>query len=119
MANTTEQKRKSAEYMRNYWLNNPDKRNAHKKMVRNNMAERRTILKTLYQEWRSGGCIVCSEKAICCLVAHHINPSNKDFEISIGIKSGKKIDTIIRELEKCVCLCENCHRKCHAGLIRL
>ena len=30
-----------------------------------------------------------------------------------------KFETLLKEIEKCVCVCANCHRKIHAGIINL
>lgn len=59
-------------------------------------------------------CCVCGEDESACLDFHHIDPSTKDFEIS---GSGRSIgrQTLIEEMNKCACLCANCHRKHHAG----
>ena len=45
---------------------------------------------------------------------HHIDPTNKSFEI---LKSGKKtLDSQIDELDKCILLCANCHRQEHSDI---
>lgn len=41
---------------------------------------------------------------------HHLDPNQKDF--SIG-KQSKSFAVIRSELDKCVLLCSNCHRKRH------
>ncbi len=62
-------------------------------------------------------CCWCGEKTSCTLDFHHVDAS-KEFEIGTGFyKVSRK--TLIAELAKCVCLCANCHRKVHAGLIDL
>lgn len=62
-------------------------------------------------------CVHCGETDIACLSLHHPD----------GTKEGN-VATIIRargyaeaaaEAAKCVCLCENCHRKLHAGRFTL
>ncbi len=62
----------------------------------------------------------CGEMESCALVAHHVDPATKAFSIgdsnSNRQMSPKKVAT---ELEKCVCLCANWHRKLHAGIISL
>ena len=59
-------------------------------------------------------CCVCGEDESVCLDFHHIDPKTKKFEIS-GIGRSKSKKTLIEEINKCACLCANCHRKHHAG----
>ena len=42
---------------------------------------------------------------------HHINPAEKDFSISEN--SHAKFETLLKEIEKCIPLCSNCHREFH------
>ena len=42
---------------------------------------------------------------------HHLDPSKK--EIAFGSRGGKSFDTLKPELDKCILLCANCHRKRH------
>ena len=44
---------------------------------------------------------------------HHINPQEKDFQISGGTKS---FESLKSELDKCILVCRNCHSEIHAGL---
>lgn len=62
-------------------------------------------------------CIVCGEKEPVCIDFHHVNPEEKEF--TIGKCRGRSKEWLINEISKCVCLCSNCHRKVHAGLIDL
>jgi L-lysine 2,3-aminomutase len=61
-------------------------------------------------------CCVCGEEENVCLDFHHIDPNEKEFEISMSIRRSSR-RAIIKELNKCACLCANCHRKLHAGKI--
>ena len=55
----------------------------------------------------------------CCYDFHHLNPDEKDFNISHPQTNGAKSWLKIRdELKKCVLLCANCHRLVHAGLVQ-
>ena len=63
-------------------------------------------------------CIVCQEKEPCTLDFHHLSEKDKSFTIASVIGS-KSIKTLKTEIEKCVVLCANCHRKVHAGVITL
>jgi hypothetical protein len=62
---------------------------------------------------------VCSERQPCCLVAHHLDPSKKDFNIGDARSNKLGFASVQEELEKCVCLCMNCHSKVHAGVLQL
>ena len=57
-------------------------------------------------------CVKCGEKRLYVLQFHHIDPENKDFELgSTGVfKSNSRIKD---EVDKCVCLCANCHIEYH------
>ena len=58
-------------------------------------------------------CVKCNENHISCLDFHHLNSTEKEFDISTKIESSK--GKILEEINKCACLCANCHRKHHAG----
>lgn len=46
---------------------------------------------------------------------HHINPEEKDFNITSYLRHYNKIpERIYREVEKCILLCSNCHRLEHS-----
>ncbi len=83
----------------------------------------RTALRKAYADrfvvWRnSQKCIICEEMEGACLDLHHLDPNEKEIEISKVYKtwSWERLQT---EINKCVVLCSNCHRKVHAGLISL
>jgi len=88
----------------------------HKSRVK---AEYRKRAAKIIAEFRINGCRVCGELESCCLSAHHVDPSEKDFDIANIIRCQRKLEHLVSELRKCVCLCENCHRKLHAGVINL
>ena len=105
------------DYMKRY-LVGPEKKRKHLARVKKNNKKAKREVDQIIAEWKSDGCAVCGEDAKCCLVAHHLDPSEKDF--AIGHSRDKKWPkTIEAELEKCACLCMNCHAKIHADLIEL
>lgn len=68
-------------------------------------------------EYKGGKCIVCGyNKYVGNLTFHHLNPEEKDFNIS-----GKSfsIEALKKEVDKCALLCHICHGELHAGLIKL
>lgn len=77
----------------------------------------RTLHTKKYNELKSNMlCNICSEAESCCLDFHHLDPSKKDFNVSDLI--GKcNWNLILEEIQKCICVCSNCHRKIHAGII--
>lgn len=42
---------------------------------------------------------------------HHIDPNKKDFQIG---NNNRKFERIKKELDKCILLCANCHRRRHS-----
>ena len=80
---------------------------------RNQLQKRRT--RELINEAKKEGCIKCSEKEPACLDFHHLR--NKD--LSVAAMHGMNDERVLEEINKCVVLCSNCHRKLHAGIIGL
>lgn len=67
-----------------------------------------------YNEFKSNlKCNRCPENHPACLEFHHVDPTKKEFTISILIGTTYSIKKIIKEIEKCEILCANCHRKHH------
>ena len=56
-------------------------------------------------------CAKCGETRTYLLDFHHINPEEKEFTIGV-LKRGAK-EKLQEEIDKCICLCANCHREFH------
>ena len=106
-------------YIRNRYQTDPEYRERHKTLVVARKKKVQIERRILIEEFKSGGCRICNESEICCLVAHHLDPQAKDFNLSEASKHGFSTKRVVDELSKCVCLCENCHRKVHAGKLQL
>lgn len=64
-------------------------------------------------------CIICGEDNRVCLDFHHLDPTQKDFNLSAATTSTRSIESIQEEIDKCVVLCKNCHMKVHNDVISL
>lgn len=62
------------------------------------------------------GCCVCGEKDGCCLDFHHL--LGKEDNVSELVRR-KSLKRLAEEMNKCIILCANCHRKLHANRIVL
>ena len=56
-------------------------------------------------------CIHCGETDIVVLEFHHISQSSKEFSIANISNKGVGLSTLQKEMEKCVVLCANCHKR--------
>ena len=80
--------------------------------------ERRNKVKQKAVDYRGGKCVVCGyQKCIAGLGFHHVYPQFKLF--SLGDVTSRTFEAIKDELDKCVCICHNCHAEFHAHLITL
>ena len=61
-------------------------------------------------------CTKCDENASECLDFHHKESNKKDFTIANAVRDGWGIEKLVQEIEKCVVLCANCHRKLHTKI---
>lgn len=66
-------------------------------------------------EYKGSKCQLCGySKCKSSLHFHHVDPSQKNFEISGNW--GLSWDNIRKELDKCILVCANCHGEIHEGL---
>ena len=78
--------------------------------------ERQQKFKKSCVEYKGGKCEICGySKYIGALEFHHKDPSEKDFTIA-KLRLTPFNDNIKKELDKCMCLCSNCHREEHARI---
>ena len=60
-----------------------------------------------------GCCSICGhEFPLCCYDFHHKNPKEKECEIRFSGSNTR----ILKELNKCILVCANCHRIIHYSL---
>jgi L-lactate utilization protein LutB len=58
-------------------------------------------------------CSRCGESHPACLDFHHLDPKTKEGLIGQMANRGLSEQRILAEIEKCIVLCANCHRKEH------
>ena len=59
----------------------------------------------------SKGCSYCGETDFACLDFHHMG--EKESEIARAIHNGWSKERLLKEINKCIVICSNCHRKLH------
>jgi hypothetical protein len=95
----------ATKYMREYWKKN-----------RAQLKERMDAKRKEIAEWkRARGCTVCGETEPWVLDMHHLDPSEKEANPA----ASATLKTFLKEADKCVLLCSNCHRKVHAGVLKI
>jgi hypothetical protein len=79
----------------------------------NNKEERRRRKEELVK-MLGGSCVECGyNKSIRALSFHHINPEEKEFDISANGFLLKDWSMVVAEAKKCCLLCLNCHAEFH------
>ena len=58
-------------------------------------------------------CAKCGDTRGYVLDYHHTDPSQKENTIARMTSNKYTLDKIYQEIEKCICLCANCHREFH------
>lgn len=97
-------------YQREWYRNNSVK-------VKGEVRERRRALAKQLRDYKATlSCALCPEDSACCLDFHHVND---DKEIAVGamVCDGYSWSKILKEINKCMVVCSNCHRKIHAGVV--
>lgn len=99
-----------------YWRKNKNQWQAKCKKCLNKLSvDRWRNNKKRAVEYKGGKCERCGyDRCIDALEFHHIDPTQKDKNFS-NIKIRKWEDQK-KELDKCICVCANCHREVHFEL---
>jgi 5-methylcytosine-specific restriction endonuclease McrA len=80
---------------------------------------RRRRLKKPLVERKGGKCQFCGySKYIGALDFHHLDPSKKNFKLSME-ELYRSWDITTKEIDKCILVCANCHRELHGGVLKL
>jgi hypothetical protein len=96
--------------MKSRYHQNPEKAKKSNDNLKRRIAQKIDEIK------REKGCFFCPEREAVCLDFHHTNPNSKKREVSYWVKV-KSMEKALKEAEKCVVVCSNCHRKVHAKLL--
>ena len=65
-------------------------------------------------EYKGGKCEKCTyDENMAALEFHHLNPSEKSFQLDSRHLSNTSIKKLKEEADKCVLVCANCHREIH------
>lgn len=89
----------------------------YKQQASKNTRRRQVLIYNKFHEIKSYyGCACCDETEPSCLEFHHLDPKNKDSTINKLIFSPTKL---MIEINKCILLCANCHRKVHNNKITI
>lgn len=74
-------------------------------------------IKEFYENYKATHpCIVCGESAPECIDFHHLRDK---VDVLAHMVKGGSLRKLEEELDKCVPLCANCHRKVHSGRLDL
>lgn len=92
------------------------RRNKESHYARNNVTKQ--TLKSYIKNNKNSGCVICRELSIPCLEYHHLVSENKEHLVSKMVDRGS-LKKLKEEIDKCVILCSNCHRKIHHDLDKL
>lgn len=88
--------------------------NKHKKYYSTKARQREEQIQMEIESIKSlYGCKICGEKDYVVLDFHHQNPSKKEFNISSAVTAGWSFQRIKVEIQKCIVVCANCHRRLH------
>lgn len=72
--------------------------------------KRKQSIRDFVEEYkRTRGCQHCGYNDPRALQFHHIDRTNKLFEVGRLTRGGYKAEHIINEMSKCIVLCANCH----------
>lgn len=111
------------EYNRKYiarrMKEDPSFKERNLKRIKENSQRYKEGVKSVIARFKLQGCIVCGEKEPYCLDCHHLDPNDKSFAVGAAVGKGISAGRVQKELGKCICICANCHRKLHAGLIQV
>ena len=100
------------QYEREYRKNNPHKNKEYRNRNALKLAESQREAFKMHQEFLNSikrPCVKCGESRLYLIQFHHVDPKTKAFEVS----NKHSLKSTLVEIQKCVCLCSNCHDEFH------
>lgn len=80
----------------------------------------RRTTKNRIVESMGGKCVCCGyNKCYRAMALHHLDPSKKDISLGAIRANATCWDNIVRELRKCILVCNNCHSEIHDGITNI
>lgn len=109
--NREENNRRQRERYKNL---SPEELKIYKENIKTTAIIRKTNIKKIVNKYKAEGCSICGyNKCLEALDFHHKDNEDKDFAISLMVKTNRPMKKVIEELAKCIVLCANCHRELH------
>ena len=87
-----------------------DCKECHSGFMKNKYQEKKQLVQDLKAQDK---CAKCGESRGYMLDYHHIDPSQKEATVARMTSNNYTLDRVMSEIQKCVCLCANCHREFH------
>jgi len=88
--------------------------NNNKSQVLNEVKKRKKEIRDWYNNLKQQEiCLICGEDKYYLLVFHHLDQTKKFKKVSAMVRQGYSRDRILEEIDKCHCLCVNCHTEQH------
>ena len=90
-----------------------------RKCIHQNTLDRQRAFKQKLVDIKGGKCVKCGyNKSNAALQFHHLDPEEKDFQFSKYRLTSfeKNKDKIMKELDKCILVCANCHAEIHSAM---
>lgn len=82
---------------------------ANREYVRTQIIKAQKLIRRL----KINGCAICGyNECTAALDFHHVNPKDKKFPLTLN-DMNRSSKNIVKELNKCILLCKNCHAKLH------
>jgi len=101
------QREKNREYQKKHYQNN-------KEYYITKSRESKSKAREEFKEFKKNlFCEICGENHPATLDFHHKNPNEKEIIVSRAAGRGWGKQKIQNEIDKCIVLCSNCHRKLH------
>lgn len=116
-------KERRMEYDKEHYKNNREKKLKYEREIGTpRRTKRRRELKSDLVKYKGGKCEHCNVSYPYDGVYefHHPDPNKKDYEISLALDRKvpylRSRENLLKEIDKCLMLCANCHRMEHARL---
>lgn len=88
------------------------------KEIKRTKKRKEELLKWFIKLKKKYECVKCGENHPACLEFHHIKSENKEKAVYRMVNWGYSKEKIKKEIQKCVPICSNCHKKIHYNKTR-